>query len=37
VAENRRGFGENAFHTMWYLLLEEFKPATFLEIGVFRG
>ena len=32
-----RGFGENAFHTMWYLLLEHFKPANFLEIGVFRG
>jgi hypothetical protein len=32
-----RGFGEDAFHTMWYLLLQEFKPSTFLEIGVFRG
>ncbi len=37
VSGNRRSFGENAFHTMWYLLLEEFKPANFLEIGVFRG
>ena len=34
---NRRGFGEDAFHVLWYLLLEEFKPANFLEIGVFRG
>jgi predicted O-methyltransferase YrrM len=32
-----RGFGEDAFHVLWYLLLEEFKPANFLEIGVFRG
>jgi len=35
--QQRRGFGEDAFHTMWYLLLQEFKPANFLEIGVFRG
>ncbi len=32
-----RGFGEDAFHTMWYLLFQEFRPASFLEIGVFRG
>jgi hypothetical protein len=32
-----RGFGEDAFHTMWYLLFREFRPASFLEIGVFRG
>ena len=32
-----RGFGEDAFHTMWYLLFREFQPADFLEIGVFRG
>jgi hypothetical protein len=37
VPNNRRGFGENAFHTMWYLLLQELKPRNFLEIGVFRG
>src|SRR5262249_3640974 len=37
VPNNRRGFGENTFHTMWYLLLQEFKPSNFLEIGVFRG
>ena len=35
-AENR-GFGEEAFHTMWYLLLERFTPQSFLEIGVYRG
>ncbi len=34
---NARGFGEDAFHVMWKLLLQEFQPANFLEIGVFRG
>lgn len=33
----RRGFGEEAFHTMWFLLFREFRPANFLEIGVYRG
>ena len=33
----RRGFGEDAFHVMWYLLFNAFKPESFLEIGVFRG
>ncbi len=37
VRGNRRGYGENAFHTLWYLLLERFRPRNFLEIGVFRG
>ena len=37
VASNRRGFGENPFHVMWYLLTQEYKPKNFLEIGVFRG
>jgi hypothetical protein len=32
-----RGFGEKAFHVMWFLLFREFQPASFLEIGVFRG
>jgi len=36
-SKERRGFGEDAFHTMWFLLFREFKPATFLEIGVWRG
>jgi hypothetical protein len=36
--ENQRGFfGEDAFHTMWFLLFREFRPASFLEIGVYRG
>lgn len=33
----RRGFGEEAFHVMWWMLFEKFKPASFLEIGVYRG
>lgn len=35
--QNRRGFGEDAFHAMWYLLLSENKPKRMLEIGVYRG
>jgi SAM-dependent methyltransferase len=35
--DGRFGFGEDAFHVMWYLLFNEFKPANFLEIGVYRG
>lgn len=35
--EGARGFGENAFHAMWYLLLREYKPKLCLEIGVYRG
>jgi hypothetical protein len=33
----RRGFGEDAFHVMWFLLFEHFRPANALEIGVYRG
>ena len=36
-SKESRGFGENAFHSMWYLLLSEFKPKNCLEIGVYRG
>lgn len=32
-----RGFGEDAFHVMWFMLFREFQPKNFLEIGVFRG
>ncbi len=35
--QRKRGFGEDAFHTMWYLLFREFRPKSFLEIGVYRG
>lgn len=34
---NRRGYGEDAFHTLWYVLMREFQPETYLEIGIFRG
>lgn len=33
----RRGFGEDAFHAMWTLLMQEFRPRRCLEIGVYRG
>ncbi len=36
-SSNFRGFGEDAFHSMWYLLFSEFKPKQCLEIGVYRG
>ena len=32
-----RGFGEDAFHTMWWRLARQFQPESFLEIGVYRG
>ncbi|MDE3186438.1 MAG: class I SAM-dependent methyltransferase [Acidobacteriota bacterium] len=35
--QNRRGFGEDAFHVMWFLLYEEFGFNDFLEIGIYRG
>lgn len=34
---NQRGFGEDAFHAMWWLLFQEYKPHNCLEIGVYRG
>src|SRR6266480_6719652 len=35
--QESRGFGEAAFHSMWYVLFEKFKPENALEIGVYRG
>jgi len=35
--QEMRGFGEDAFHAMWFTLLGEFKPKDCLEIGVYRG
>jgi len=32
-----RGFGEDAFHAMWWLLFRRFSIVNFLEIGVYRG
>ncbi len=36
-SRNQRGFGEDAFHAAWYLVLKTFKPVRMLEIGVYRG
>ncbi len=35
--KRKRGFGEDAFHVMWFLLFRQFRPRNFLEIGVYRG
>lgn len=35
--QEQRGYGEDAFHVMWFLLFREFRFETFLEIGVYRG
>jgi cephalosporin hydroxylase len=35
--QQRRGFGEDAFHVMWWLLFQKYRPSQFLEIGVYRG
>lgn len=35
--KDRRGFGEDAFHSMWYYIFEVYKPVNCLEIGVYRG
>jgi hypothetical protein len=32
-----RGFGEKAFHAMWYLLFDQYRFKNALEIGVYRG
>ena len=36
-SQQQRGFGEDALHAMWWLLLREFTPSKCLEIGVYRG
>ena len=33
----QRGFGEDAFHVMWWILFRKLRPEHFLEIGVYRG
>jgi hypothetical protein len=35
--KENRGFGEDAFHAMWFLIFSEHKPKKILEIGVYRG
>ena len=37
IEKNKKGFGEPAFHAMWWKLLLEYKPKNCLEIGVYRG
>ncbi|MES2284322.1 MAG: class I SAM-dependent methyltransferase [Bacteroidota bacterium] len=32
-----RGFGEDAFHAMWYFIFKEYSPKKALEIGIYRG
>ncbi len=36
-SEEKRGFGEDAFHMMWWRVIRHFRPKNFLEIGVYRG
>ncbi|MGN6804087.1 MAG: class I SAM-dependent methyltransferase [Ginsengibacter sp.] len=36
-SQQKRGFGEDAFHAMWYVLFKEFHPVNILEIGIYRG
>tara|TARA_X000001036_G_C20595978_1_gene772896 strand:+ start:208 stop:1026 length:819 start_codon:yes stop_codon:yes gene_type:complete len=35
--QKQRGFGEDAFHALWYELMKEYKPKNMLEVGVYRG
>jgi hypothetical protein len=34
---NNRGFGEDSFHSMWIMLMNQYKPKNLLEIGIYRG
>jgi predicted O-methyltransferase YrrM len=36
-SKEKRAFGEDAFHAMWYHIFKELKPQKVLEIGVYRG
>ncbi len=36
-ARTSRGFGEDAFHVLWFLLFRRLRPRKILEIGVYRG
>jgi len=36
-SRERRGFGEDAFHVMWWLIFARLGPREFGEIGVYRG
>lgn len=35
--QDKRGFGEDAFHSMWEIIFKTFLPTSILEIGVYRG
>lgn len=35
--QERRGFGEDAFHAMWSLMFNHYRPEKCLEVGVYRG
>jgi len=35
--QSERGFGEDAFHVMWWLVFKQLQMTNFLEIGVYRG
>jgi len=37
ITREKKGFGEDAFHAMWWSLINEYRPRTLLEIGVYRG
>ncbi len=36
-SQKKRGYGEDAFHSMWSYLFYKFQPVSILEIGVYRG
>jgi len=36
-SKKQRGFGEDAFHAMWFYIFEKYRPVNILEIGVYRG
>ncbi|CAM3763259.1 class I SAM-dependent methyltransferase [Polynucleobacter brandtiae] len=36
-SRNKRGFGEDALHAMWFSIFKQFRPIRCLEIGVYRG
>lgn len=37
IVEKNKGYGEDSFHAMWWMLLNEYRPKVCLEIGVYRG
>jgi hypothetical protein len=36
-SKEKRGFGEDAMHSMWWHIFRDFRPEKCLEIGVYRG